>query len=59
DLHKVSSIVIHEYRAGNLGGICLEVPKEVESEKKQAIEMEAKRAEKKEARKNRRKGRKK
>ncbi|MFK8012971.1 MAG: ribosome biogenesis GTPase YlqF, partial [Marinicellaceae bacterium] len=47
DLHKVSSIVIHEYRAGNLGGICLEVPKEVESEKKQAIEMEAKRAEKK------------
>ncbi len=59
DLHKVSSIVIHEYRAGNLGGICLETPEEVEKEKLEAIELEAIRAAKKEARKNRRKGKKK
>lgn len=59
DLHKVSSIVIHEYRDGNLGGICLELPQEVEKEKLEAIALEEKRAAKKEARKNRRKGKKK
>jgi len=59
DLHKVSSIVIHEYRDGNLGGICLELPQEVEKEKIEAIALEEIRAAKKEARKNRRKGKKK
>ena len=58
DLHKVSSIVIHEYRDGNLGGICLELPEEVEKEKLEAIELDAIRTAKKEARKNRRKGKK-
>lgn len=58
DLHKVSSIVIHEYRDGNLGGICLELPEEVEKEKIEAIAIEEIRAAKKEARKNRRKGKK-
>ena len=51
DLHKVSSIVVHEYRAGKLGGLCLETPDEVELEKQQAIISEEKRALKKEARK--------
>ena len=51
DLHKVSSIVVHEYRAGQLGGLCLETPQEVEKEKQQAIEIEEKREAKKEARK--------
>jgi len=59
DLHKVSSIVIHEYRAGNLGGLCLEIPREVEKEKIEASELEEIRAAKKEARKNRRKGKRK
>ncbi len=54
DLHKVSSIVIHEYRAGKLGGLCLELPQEVEKEKLEAIELEAKREAKIEARKKRR-----
>ncbi len=54
DLHKVSSIVIHEYRAGNLGGLCLELPQEVEIEKTEAIIIEEKREAKKEARKKRR-----
>lgn len=54
DLHKVSSIVIHEYRAGNFGGLCLETPEEVEVEKQQAIDIEEKREAKKEARKKRR-----
>ena len=54
DLHKVSSIVIHEYRAGKLGGICLELPQEVENEKAEAILLEEKREAKKEARKKRR-----
>jgi len=54
DLHKVSSIVVHEYRAGNLGGLCLELPNEVEKEKIEAIEIEVKRDAKKEARKKRR-----
>jgi len=58
DLHKVSSIVIHEYRAGKLGGICLELPQEVEAEIIQAQELEEKRAAKKEARQKRRKGKK-
>lgn len=58
DLHKVSSIVIHEYRDGNLGGICLELPKEVEKEKIEAIELDAIREAKKEARKKRRRGKK-
>jgi ribosome biogenesis GTPase A len=51
DLHKVSSIVVHEYRAGNFGGLCLETPEEVEVEKQQAIEIEEKREAKKAARK--------
>ena len=54
DLHKVSSIVVHEYRAGNLGGLCLELPDEVEKEKLEAIEIEAKRDTKREARKSKR-----
>ena len=54
DLHKVSSIVVHEYRAGKLGGLCLETPQEVELEKLEAIEIEAKREIKREARKKRR-----
>ncbi len=54
DLHKVSSIVVHEYRAGNLGSLCLELPDEVEKEKLEAIEIEAKREIKREARKKRR-----
>jgi ribosome biogenesis GTPase A len=54
DLHKVSSIVIHEYRAGKLGGICLENPEEVEQEKAEALILEEKRMAKKEARKKRR-----
>ncbi|VAW39972.1 LSU ribosomal maturation GTPase RbgA (B. subtilis YlqF) [hydrothermal vent metagenome] len=56
DLHKVSSIIIHEYRAGKLGGICLELPQEVEKEKRQAVELAQKRAVKKAARQKRRKG---
>lgn len=54
DLHKVSSIVVHEYRDGRLGALCLELPEEVEQEKIQAIEFEAIREAKKEARKKRR-----
>ncbi len=54
DLHKVSSIVVHEYRAGNLGGLCLELPDEVEKEKQEAIVIEEKREIKREARKKRR-----
>jgi ribosome biogenesis GTPase A len=54
DLHKVSSILIHEYRAGNLGPICLETPAVVEVEIQQAIELEAIQAIKREARKKRR-----
>ena len=54
DLHKVSSIVIHEYRSGKLGPICLEVPVEVEIEIQQAIELEKIQAIKREARKMRR-----
>ncbi len=55
DLHKVSSIVIHEYRSGQLGGICLELPVEVEAEKLQAKANEEKREAKIAARKKRRK----
>jgi len=54
DLHKVSSIVVHEYRSGKLGGLCLELPDEVEQEKLQAIEIEEKREIKRAARKKRR-----
>ena len=54
DLHKVSSIIVHEYRAGKLGGICLELPQEVEVEKAEAIILEEKLVAKKEARKKRR-----
>ena len=54
DLHKVSSIVVHEYRAGKLGGLCLELPDEVEQEKLEAIEIETKREIKRVARKKRR-----
>jgi ribosome biogenesis GTPase A len=55
DLHKVSSILIHEYRSGNLGGICLEQPEFIELEIQQAIEQEQIQAVKREARKKRRK----
>lgn len=55
DLHKVSSIVVHEYRAGNFGGLCLELPQEVEKEKAQSIIDEQKREAKKSAKKNKRK----
>lgn len=54
DLHKVSSIVVHEYRDGRLGGLCLELPQEVEQEKLEAIVIEEKREEKRAARKKRR-----
>lgn len=56
DLHKVSSIIIHEYRAGKLGEICLELPQDVEKEKLEAVELAQKRAAKKAARQKRRKG---
>lgn len=55
DLHKVSSILIHEYRSGKLGPICLEYPKAVEVEIQQAIVQEEIQSAKREARKNRRK----
>jgi len=57
DLHKVSSIVVHEYRGNRLGGLCLELPDEVEQEKIEAIEIEAKREAKREAKKEARKKR--
>ena len=53
DLHKVSSIVIHDYRAGKIGQLCLELPKEVEKEKQQADEQQVIAERKKEARKKR------
>jgi len=55
DLHKVSSIVIHEYRAGKLGHLCLEMPDIIENEIEQAIEIEKIRETKKAARQKRRK----
>ena len=55
DLHKVSSIVIHEYRAGKIGQLCLELPDDIALEKQQADEQEALAEAKKAARKQKRK----
>lgn len=54
DLHKVSSIIVTDYRSGSLGEICLENPIVVESEMKQAEILEEQRLAKKMARKKRR-----
>ncbi len=53
DLHKVSSIVVHEYRAGNLGHLCLELPRDIAAEIKHVKAQEERRAAKKDARKKR------
>ncbi len=53
DLHKVSSIVVHEYRAGNLGHLCLELPSNIAAEIKHVKAQEERRAAKKNARKKR------
>ncbi len=52
DMHKVSSILVHDFRSGALGGLCIENPNEIEKEIKEAQLLEEKRTAKKEARKN-------
>ena len=59
DLEKVSRLLISEFRAGELGGICMETPAGLAAElERTAIEKERKAAEK-EARRARRRNKKK
>lgn len=55
DMHKVSSVVVHDFRSGQLGGICLEQPWQVEKEEQEAQKLEELKRAKKELRKNRNK----
>ncbi|MCP4333343.1 MAG: ribosome biogenesis GTPase YlqF [Gammaproteobacteria bacterium] len=54
DLEKVSRLLISEFRAGELGGICLETPAGLAEEWEQATVIRAQKAAAKEARKSRR-----
>ena len=54
DLEKVSRLLISEFRAGELGGICLETPAGFAAEWEQAALIRAQKAAAKEARKSRR-----
>jgi ribosome biogenesis GTPase A len=54
DLEKVSRLLISEFRAGELGGICLETPAGFAAEWEQVALISAQKAEAKEARKSRR-----
>ncbi|MCK7549239.1 ribosome biogenesis GTPase YlqF [Marinobacter koreensis] len=50
DLHKVSEVLLNEFRSGKLGRISLETPDMVEAEAREAAEQEARKAAEKEAR---------
>ncbi len=50
DLHKVSEVLLNEFRAGTLGRISLETPEMVEQEARAAAEEEARKAAEKAAR---------
>ncbi|EMP57469.1 GTPase YlqF [Marinobacter santoriniensis NKSG1] len=52
DLHKVSEVLLNEFRSGKLGRISLETPDMVEAEAREAAEHEARKAAEKEARAN-------
>ena len=47
----MSSIVVHDFRSGTLGGLCIESPDDIESEIDQARILDEKRVAKKEAQK--------
>ncbi len=51
DLHKVSEVLLNEFRAGTLGRISLETPEMVERELREAAEEEARKAAEQAARK--------
>ena len=55
DLEKVSRLVITEFRAGELGGVCMETPEQFAAEWEQVAVIRAQKAEAKAARKARRK----
>jgi ribosome biogenesis GTPase A len=50
DLHKVSEVLLNEFRSGKLGRISLETPDMVEAEAREAAEQEARKAAEKDAR---------
>ena len=54
DLEKVSRLFISEFRAGELGKVCMETPAEFNAEWEQVVLIRAHKAEAKEARKARR-----
>jgi ribosome biogenesis GTPase A len=58
DLEKVSRLLISEFRAGELGGICMETPAGLEAEQQRAAIERERRAAEKEARKARRRNKK-
>lgn len=59
DMHKVSSILVHDFRSGALGPLCIESPEIVEQEILEARELDEKREAKKLARKEKKKNKRK
>ena len=57
DLHKVSEVLLNEFRAGTLGRISLETPEMVEKEAREAAALEAEKAARDAARGKKKKGR--
>jgi len=57
DLHKVSEVLLNEFRAGTLGRISLETPAMVEREAREAAALEAEKATRDAARGKKKKGR--
>ncbi len=57
DLHKVSEVLLNEFRAGTLGRISLETPEMVEREAREAAALEAEKAARDAARGKKKKGR--
>ena len=54
DLEKVSRLLISEFRAGDLGAVCMETPAGFAAEWEQVVLLRERKAEAKEARKARR-----
>lgn len=57
DLHKVSEVLLNEFRAGTLGRISLETPEMVEQEAREAAALEAEKAARDAARGKKKRGR--